>query len=84
MLEALRVGCRLIDTAAACGHEEALGRAIRRSGVPRIAEPFQVFDFALSAGDMEAISRLDCGKRAFLDHRDPKVVKWPGKARSGI
>lgn len=33
--EALRVGYRLIDTAAAYGNEEAVGRAIQKSGVPR-------------------------------------------------
>lgn len=33
--EALRVGYRLIDTAAAYGNEEAVGRAIQESGVPR-------------------------------------------------
>jgi len=33
--EALRVGYRLIDTAAAYGNEEAVGRAIARSGIPR-------------------------------------------------
>lgn len=33
--EAIRVGYRLIDTAAAYGNEEAVGRAISRSGVPR-------------------------------------------------
>lgn len=33
--EALRVGYRLIDTAAAYQNEEAVGRAIRQSGVPR-------------------------------------------------
>jgi len=33
--EALRVGYRLIDTAAAYRNEEAVGNAIRRSGVPR-------------------------------------------------
>jgi len=33
--EALRVGYRLIDTAAAYGNEEAVGRAIRKSGIPR-------------------------------------------------
>jgi 2,5-diketo-D-gluconate reductase A len=35
VLEALRAGYRLLDTAAAYGNEEAVGRAIRRSGVPR-------------------------------------------------
>jgi diketogulonate reductase-like aldo/keto reductase len=33
--EALRTGYRLIDTAAAYLNEEAVGRAIKRSGVPR-------------------------------------------------
>lgn len=33
--EALRVGYRLIDTAAAYGNEDAVGRALKRSGVPR-------------------------------------------------
>lgn len=33
--DALEVGYRLIDTAAAYGNEEAVGRAIARSGLPR-------------------------------------------------
>ncbi len=33
--EALQTGYRLIDTAASYGNEEAVGRAIKRSGVPR-------------------------------------------------
>src|SRR5215217_6508106 len=33
--EALRTGYRLIDTAAAYGNEEAVGKAIKRSGVAR-------------------------------------------------
>lgn len=33
--EALKTGYRLIDTAAAYGNEDAVGRAIRKSGVPR-------------------------------------------------
>ncbi len=33
--EALRVGYRLIDTAASYGNEEAVGRAIKASGIPR-------------------------------------------------
>ncbi|PAF22332.1 2,5-diketo-D-gluconic acid reductase [Terribacillus saccharophilus] len=35
VLEALKAGYRLIDTAAAYQNEEAVGRAIKRSGVPR-------------------------------------------------
>src|SRR5215210_7053470 len=33
--DAIRTGYRLIDTAAAYGNEEAVGKAIQRSGVPR-------------------------------------------------
>src|SRR6266536_1555316 len=33
--EALRAGYRLIDTASSYGNEEAVGNAIKRSGVPR-------------------------------------------------
>jgi 2,5-diketo-D-gluconate reductase A len=35
VLEALRVGYRLIDTAAIYGNEKAVGHALRASGVPR-------------------------------------------------
>ena len=35
VVEAICAGYRLIDTAAAYGNEEAVGRAIRRCGVPR-------------------------------------------------
>src|SRR4051812_39372970 len=35
VVEALRTGYQLIDTAAAYLNEEAVGRAIRRGGVPR-------------------------------------------------
>ena len=34
--DALRIGYRLIDTAASYGNEEAVGNAIKRSGVPRV------------------------------------------------
>ena len=35
VVQAIQAGYRLIDTAAAYGNEEAVGRAIRRAGVPR-------------------------------------------------
>lgn len=35
VLEAIKAGYRLIDTAASYGNEEAVGNAIRKSGVPR-------------------------------------------------
>ena len=35
VVEAIQTGYRLIDTAASYGNEEAVGRAIKRGGVPR-------------------------------------------------
>ena len=35
VLDAIEVGYRLIDTAQAYGNEEAVGRAIKKSSVPR-------------------------------------------------
>jgi diketogulonate reductase-like aldo/keto reductase len=35
VIDALRAGYRLLDTAASYGNEEAVGNAIKRSGVPR-------------------------------------------------
>lgn len=35
VVDAIQAGCRLIDTAASYGNEEAVGRAIKRCGVPR-------------------------------------------------
>ncbi len=35
VVDAIKTGYRLIDTAASYGNEEAVGRAIKRSGVPR-------------------------------------------------
>ena len=42
----------------------------------RMAENFDVFDFALSAGDMERIAALDRKQSAFFSHQDPATVEW--------
>lgn len=80
VLEALRVGYRLIDTAAAYQNEQAVGEAIRESGVPR-AENFDVFDFELRAEDMLMIPSLDTKTSSFFDHRDPKMVERLGEMK---
>ena len=53
----------------------AIPKSVRKE---RIIENFNIFDFKLSAGDMEAIATLDTGKSLFFDHRDPAIVKWIG------
>ena len=47
----------------------------------RMEENFNIFDFELSAEDMEAIKTLDTNKSYFFDHRDPAMVKWLGERK---
>jgi len=44
----------------------------------RIAENFNIFDFVLTAGDMDEIKTLDTKETLFFDHRDPEMVKALG------
>jgi len=53
----------------------AIPKSVRKD---RIIENFNIFDFKLSAEDMESIATLDTGKSLFFDHRDPAIVKWLG------
>ncbi|WHX49074.1 aldo/keto reductase [Paenibacillus woosongensis] len=47
----------------------------------RIVENFDIFDFELSADDMEQISTLDTRESLFLSYRDPEVAKMMGNWR---
>jgi diketogulonate reductase-like aldo/keto reductase len=51
----------------------AIPKSVRKE---RIEENFNIFDFELSAEDMDAIVTLDTKKSLFFDHRDPAMVKW--------
>jgi diketogulonate reductase-like aldo/keto reductase len=42
----------------------------------RIVENINIFDFELSAEDMQAIQALDTKESLFFSHRDPAIIKW--------
>lgn len=44
----------------------------------RIVENFNIFDFELSADDIEQISTLDTRESLFLSYRDPEIAKMMG------
>jgi diketogulonate reductase-like aldo/keto reductase len=78
VLEALRVGYRLIDTAAVYGNEAAVGRAIRASGVPReelfITTKLWIDDATFEGAQRAAAESLD---RLQLDYLDLYLIHQP-------
>jgi 2,5-diketo-D-gluconate reductase A len=78
VLDAIEVGYRLIDTAASYGNEEAVGNAIKRSGVPRdqlfITTKLWIADTGYEATKkafQRSISRLQ------LDYLDLYLIHQP-------
>jgi len=76
--EALRVGYRLIDTAAAYGNEEAVGRAIAKSGIAR-EEIFVTTKLWLSDAGFEKTTRAfeRSLERLQLDYLDLYLIHQP-------
>ncbi len=42
----------------------------------RMQQNFELFDFALTAEEMQEIEALDSGESLFFSHYDPKTVEW--------
>jgi diketogulonate reductase-like aldo/keto reductase len=76
---ALEAGYRLIDTAAAYGNEEAVGRAIAASGVPRdelfITTKLATHDQGYQASQDACKASVE---RLGLDYVDLYLLHWPG------
>jgi 2,5-diketo-D-gluconate reductase A len=53
-------------------------KSVRRE---RMAENFDVFNFALADDDMQAIRSLDTATSLFFDRRDPAMVKFLSEAK---
>lgn len=47
--------------------------------IERMKQNFNVFDFELSAEDMDIIAGLDKKQSSFFSHQDPSMVEWFAK-----
>lgn len=76
--EAIAAGYRLIDTAQAYGNEEAVGRAVRESGVPR-EELFITTKLWFRNFEPEHAreSVLESMRKLRLDYLDLVLIHWP-------
>lgn len=75
---ALKAGYRLLDTAAAYGNEEAVGRAIRKSGIPReeifVTSKLWVQDYSYEKGKAGLKQSLE---KLGLDYLDLYLLHQP-------
>ena len=72
---ALELGYRHIDTAQAYGNEEAVGRGLRESGVPR-DEIFVTTKFY--PGNTDPVAEVERSlERLGLDYVDLYIIHWP-------
>jgi 2,5-diketo-D-gluconate reductase A len=76
--DAIRTGYRLIDTAAAYGNEEAVGNAIKRSGVPRADLFVTTKVWIQDAGDGRTRQAFERSlERLQLDYLDLYLIHQP-------
>ena len=76
--DALEVGYRHIDTAAAYGNEEGVGKAIAASGIPREELFITTKLFNSDQGTQEAFDAIDLSlAKLDLDYVDLYLIHWP-------
>ncbi|MBL7762830.1 MAG: aldo/keto reductase [Chitinophagaceae bacterium] len=78
VVDAIQTGYRLIDTAASYGNEEAVGKAIKRSGVPR-EELFVTTKLWIQSNGYEETKKAfeNSLKRLQLDYLDLYLMHQP-------
>ena len=75
---ALEVGYRLIDTAASYGNEEAVGRALRSTGIPRRELFITTKLWIQNPGEANAKRAFEGSlERLGLDHVDLYLIHQP-------
>ena len=78
VLDALEVGYRLIDTAQSYGNEEAVGRAIKKSGIPREELFITTKVWISNAGYEKAKKSIEESlERLQLDYLDLLLIHQP-------
>ncbi len=79
---AIKNGYRLVDTAEAYGNEKEVGEGIKQSGIDRkklflvTKVNFDLFDFELSADEMEQLSSLDKKDPLIGKPETPELVEF--------
>ncbi len=78
ILDALEAGYRMIDTAAVYGNEEGVGRAIKKSGLPR-EEVFVTTKLKrIESGYESALAAIDASlEKLGLSYVDLYLIHWP-------
>ena len=82
MVSALEAGYRLLDTAVNYGNEAEVGKALRRSGVPRddVAIATKV-PGRFHARDLALQSLRDSADRLGVDRLDVALIHWPNPSQ---